>query len=223
MGSLFDMFGPSPIKPLETHMRKVYHAAKQLIPFFEAVLKDDWSSAESIKLKIIQQEKEADGIKRDLRLHLPNGLFLPVSRTSILELLSAQDRIANKAEHISTLICLRRMHIPDPIQATFMPFLQCSIDATKQACQAINELDQLLETSFRGNEVQIVEEMILTLFQIEQKSDTLLNDIQHEIFIHESSLPPIEAMFLYKIVQWIGDLADNAQTVGERLQILIAR
>jgi hypothetical protein len=30
-------------------------------------------------------------------------------------------------------------------------------------------------------------------------------------------------MFLYKVINWIGDLADRAQQVGARLQLLLAR
>lgn len=216
------MFGPSPIRPIEQHMRKVHHCAKQLHPFFDAVLLQDWQTATSINDKISSIEKEADIIKRDLRLHLPTGLFLPVSRTDLLELLSA-NRIANKAQDIAGLIVSRRMIIPDTLASLFMPFLDCSLDASKQACKAINELDELLESSFRGNEVKIVEEMIVTLDGIEHDSDEKLADIRHRIFELEKDLPAIEVVFLYKLVQWIGDLADHAQTVGGRLQILIAR
>lgn len=223
MNSIFNMFGPSPIRPIELHMRKTYHCAKQLSPFFEAVLKKDWETAEAIQQKITQIEKEADVIKRDLRLHLPTGLFLPVSRTDLLEVLSAQDRIANRAQDIAGLIISRRMQIPEKISGIFMPFLNRCLDAAKQACKAINELDELLETGFRGNEVRIVEEMIMMLDEIEQDSDEKLAEIRHRIFELEQNLPAIEVIFLYKLVQWIGDLADHAQTVGGRLQILIAR
>ena len=217
------MFGPSPIKPIEQHIRKAYQCAKQLYPFFESVLKKDWKTAKKTKDKIISLEKEADLIKRDLRLHLPTGLFLPVSRTDLLELLSAQDRIANKAEDIAGLIMSRKMIIPDPLIPAFMPFLHRCLDASKQACKAINELDELLETGFRGSEVKIVEEMILTLDEIEHDCDEKLSDIRHRIFDLEKELSAIDIMFLYKLVQWIGELADHAQTVGGRLQILIAR
>jgi len=217
------MFGPSPIRPIEQHMHKAYHCAKQLYPFFEAILQQDWETAASIQKKIIAFEKEADLIKRDLRLHLPTGLFLPVSRTDLLELLSAQDRIANKAEDIAGLIMSRRMTIPKALSELFFPFLLRCLDAAKQACKAINELDELLETGFRGSEVKIVEEMIVTLDKIEHDSDDKLAEIRHRIFELEKDLPAIEVVFLYKLVQWIGDLADHAQTVGGRLQILIAR
>lgn len=223
MGSIFNMFGPSPIRPIEQHMRKTYLCAKQLYPFFEAVLQKDWALANTIKDKIITLEKEADRIKRDLRLHLPTGLFLPVARTDLLELLSAQDRIANKAEDIASLIVSRQMMIPKVLSTLFLPFLSRCLDAAKQACQAINELDDLLESGFRGSEVKIVEDMIVTLDQIEHDSDDKLAEIRHRIFELEKDLPAIEVMFLYKLVQWIGDLADHAQTVGGRLQILIAR
>jgi len=223
MGSIFNMFGPSPIRPIEQHMHKAYMCAKQLDPFFEAVLLQDWPTATAIKNKIFDLETEADLIKRELRLHLPAGLFLPVSRIDLLELLSAQDRIANKAEDIAGLVIGRNMQIPKKLSSLFMPFLHRCLDAAKQACKAINELDELLETGFRGSEVNIVKEMIVTLDEIEQDSDEKLADLRHRIFELEKDLTAVEIVFLYKLVQWIGDLADHAQTVGDRLQILIAR
>jgi predicted phosphate transport protein (TIGR00153 family) len=223
MGSIFNVFGPSPIRPIEQHMRKVHQCAKQLYPFFEAVLEPDWPVANQIKDKIIILEKEADLIKRDLRLHLPTGLFLPVSRTDLLELLSAQDLIANKAEDIALLITSRKMTIPKALVPTFMPFLSRCLDASKQACQAINELDELLETGFRGSEVKVVEEMIVTLYDIEHDSDKQLAEVSAHLFEIEKELSAIDTLFLYKLIQWIDDLADDAQHVGSRLLILIAR
>ena len=69
----------------------------------------------------------------------------------------------------------------------------------------------------------IVEEMIVTLDTIEHDSDELLADMRMQIFKIEKEWSAVEVVFLYKLVQWIGDLADLAQTVGARLQILIAR
>ena len=174
MRTLFNLFGPSPIRPIEQHMRKTYQCAKQLHPFFEAVLIDDWKTATKINDRIATLEKEADIIKRDLRLHLPTSLFLPVARTDLLELLSAQDRIANRAQDIAGLIVSRRMVIPQSLSTLWMPFLDRCLDAAKQACQAINELDELLESGFRGSEVKIVEEMIMKLDEIEHDSDKQL-------------------------------------------------
>jgi predicted phosphate transport protein (TIGR00153 family) len=223
MSNIFNMFGPSPIKPLEQHIHKSYHCAKLLHPLLEATLKQDWDAAATIKENINILEREADVIKRDLRLHLPTGLFLPVARTDVLELLSAQDRIANKAQDIAGLILGRKMKIPDVLQPLIVPFLTRCLDAAKLACKAINELDELLETGFRGNEVSVVEDMIVTLDKIEHDCDEQLSLIRQHIFLLEKAMSATDVIFLYKLVEWIGDLADCAQVVGGRLQILIAR
>lgn len=221
MGNIFNMFAPSPIKPIEQHMHKTYLCAKQLLPFFEAVLDKNWQEATKIRDNIFALEMEADVIKRDLRLNLPTGLFLPVSRTELLELLRVQDKIANKAQDIAELIVSRKMIIPIELEDNILSFVARCLDAAKQACKAINELDELLETGFRGNEVKVVNEMIVTLDKIEHDCDMKLTEIRHKIFLIEHKIPPVELMFLYKVMQWIGDLAENAQTVGSRLQILI--
>ncbi len=223
MNNIFNVFGPSPIKPIEQHIHKCYHCAKLLLPLFEAMLQQDWDAANTIQKNICDLEREADLIKRDLRLHLPTGLFLPVSRTDLLELLAAQDQIANKAKDIAGLIIGRKMVLPNTLHPLITPFLTRCLDATKMACKAINELDELLESGFRGNEVNVVEDMIVTLDKIEHDCDEQLSDIRQHIFDLEKDLTPLNVIFLYKLVERIGDLADYAQAVGGRLQILIAR
>lgn len=223
MGNIFNMFGPSPIRPIEQHMHKAYTCAKQLNPFFDAILQQNWEQAYQHQLVIIQLEKEADEIKKELRLHLPTGLFLPVARTDILELLKTQDRLANKAKDIAGLMLGRKMQIPTSMQTHLKSCLARCLDAAKQACKAINELDELLETGFRGNELKIVEDMIHTLDVIEHHCDDDLATVREELFKIEKDFHPVDVMFLYQLLQWIGDLADEAQSIGGRLQILIAR
>ena len=65
--------------------------------------------------------------------------------------------------------------------------------------------------------------MITKLDSIESDTDNLQAHIRHKIFAIENDLPPIEVMFLYKIIEWTGDVADRAQNVGSRLQLLLAR
>lgn len=73
--------GPSPIRPLQEHIAKVCQCAQALIPFFQAVLQNDWELAQQQQAEIIALERAADQIKQELRLRLPKSLsFLPVSR-----------------------------------------------------------------------------------------------------------------------------------------------
>ncbi len=223
MNIISSMFGHSPIRPIEQHMHKVHSCAKLLFPFFESVVEENWQQAQKLYEDINNLERQADEMKKDLRLHLPSGLFLPVPRTDLLELLHYQDKIANKTKNISRLIVCRKITLPTNIKPLIIPFVKLCIDASRQACKAINELDELLESGFRGNEVKIVEEMIVKLDSIEHQADESLALIRSEIFNIETSLEPVKVIFLYKVIEWIGELADCAQTVGGRLQILLAR
>ncbi|NQZ30692.1 MAG: TIGR00153 family protein [Oceanospirillaceae bacterium] len=217
------MFARSPFKPMQEHIAKAQQCAEQLIPFFEASFADDWESAEKIQLNIASLEHQADDIKKDIRQSLPSGLFLPVPRTDLLNLLRMQDKIANTAKDISGIMLGRKMTIPSLIQVEMLEFVKTAVQTSQQALTALNELDELIAAGFRGREVQIVEALIDKLDDLEHKTDDLERHIRYSLFKVEKELDPIDAMFLYKVISWTGDLADRAQDVGGRLQLLLAR
>lgn len=218
-----NMFGRSPIKPMQEHMATVVEASGRLPDFIEAVIAGDWPRAEATQAEISKLERRADELKKQLRLHLPKSLFLPVPRTDLLELLSTQDRIANKAQDISGIMLGRKMVLPASLQVSFTEFVTSAQQTAEQALIAINELDELLEAGFSGRELTLVENMIEKLDQYERTNDKLQVEIRAALFKLESELPAVEVMFLYQIIDWIGDLADRAQAVGSRLQLLLAR
>ncbi|MFC4655588.1 MULTISPECIES: TIGR00153 family protein [Rheinheimera] len=217
------VFAKSPIKPIEEHIRKVHEASKLLVPFFDAAYAKDWDQAAEVRKAIVAMEKEADKLKRDIRVHLPRGLFLPVDRTDILELVSQQDKIANKAKDITGRVLGRELEIPAPIQAEFKAYLERCLDAVALASEAINELDELLETGFRGREVDLVIKMVERIDEIEHDTDQLQISLRKFVRKAEAQLNPIDVMFLYRTLEWVGDLADTALKVGSRLEIMLAR
>ena len=218
-----NMFGKSPIRPIQQHMAKVQETTTTLSGFFEAVYEGDWVKAEKAQKTIGKLENEADDQKKEVRLHLPKSLFLPVPRTDLLELLAMQDKIANRAKDIAGIMLGRKMEIPPPLINLVHPYLEECIAASAQALKAINELDELLEVGFRGKGVEVVEGLIRELDAIEHKTDVLEIEIRAKLFTLEAELPPVNVMFLYKVIDWIGDLADRSQKVGSRLLLLIAR
>jgi len=217
------MFGSSPVRPLQKHMEKVQVCIAQLTPFFDAVLSQNWDAATKARREITRLENEADDLKRELRINLPKSLFMAISRRDLLEVLTMQDKIANKAKDITGLIIGRKMVFPESFGPLLKEFIQRSIDASAQAQKAINELDELVETGFRGKEVELVEDMIKTLDKIEGDTDKIQVKVRTELFAIESKLNPVEVMFLYRIIDWIGDLGDLSQRVGSRLELMLAR
>ncbi len=217
------IFGNSPVTPLQKHIDIVVACVEQLIPYFEYVIKNDWQQAREIQDKLVQLEHDADHIKNELRLNMPSSLFMPVDRRDVLEVLDLQDSIANKAKDISGLTLGRKMSLPETISKSYMALLNRCIDATKQTQVAINELDELVATGFRGNEANRVKNMIEVLHNIEQETDIIQIKLRAELYNIEKELPPVDVVFIYKIIEWTGDLADTAQSTGNRLQLMLAK
>ncbi|GJM04557.1 MAG: TIGR00153 family protein [marine bacterium B5-7] len=217
------IFGSSPVTPLQKHIDIVVLCVEELIPYFEFVINNDWDQAANTQAKLVQLEHDADEIKNELRLHLPTSLFMPIDRRDVLEVLDMQDHIANKAKDIAGLTLGRQMTLPSSISEAYMEFLKRCIDATRQAQVAINELDELVVTGFRGDEAVRVKKMIEELHVIEGETDEIQVKLRADLYKSEQELPPIDVMFLYKIIEWTGDLADSAQSTGNRLQLMLAK
>ena len=223
VNSIFGVFAKSPIKPIQLHIDKVAMCGDLLIPFFQASAENDWDKADEVRKQISQFEKEADELKRELRLTLPKGLFMPIDRADLLELVNRQDKIANTAKDIAGRIFGRQLQIPNEIFADFMAYVQRSLDAVKQAKDAIDGLDELLETGFKGREVDIVTKMIEVLETIEDDTDSLQIKLRRNLLAIEDNYKPVDVMFLYKILEWVGSLADHSELIGTQLELILAR
>jgi hypothetical protein len=92
-----------------------------------------------------------------------------------------------------------------------------------QARKALEELEDLLESGFGRNVSDVMQELIKELHDLEHQADEQQIDIRRQLFQLEAQLPPVDVIFLYKIIEWIGELSDRAERVGSRLQILTAR
>ena len=217
------LFGRSPIGPMQQHIAKAHECAANLVPFFEAVMTQNWAEVARVQQEMVRLEKEADKLKKSVRLNLPKSLFLPVPRSDLLELLSVQDKVANKAKDIAGLMLGREMAIPAQLQPLIRSFVQRTVDASAQALRAMNELDELLETGFGGREAKLVETLVEELDGIEDDTDRLQIEVRRTLFKLEKDMPPVDVMFLYQIIDWVGDVADRAQRVGNRLEQLLAR
>ncbi len=220
---LSELFAQSPIKPMQDHVRKVYECTEALVPFMEAVFAKDWDTVLECRHIIARLEGEADNMKRSIRVNLPKGLFLALDRRDLLDLLSRQDRIANKAKDIAGVITGRSLVFPDSMHDEIITYLEVCIQACEHALKAVNELDELITAGFKGQESRLVENLINELDQIENQSDKLQIQVRRKLLALESDLNPVDVMFMYKVIDWMGGLADNAQLVGDRLELMVTR
>ena len=217
------LFGHSPFAALQQHMQAVVECAREVQPLIDALVAGDQQRVGELKDRIFAHEAEADRIKHELRAHLPKSLFMPVDRRDLLDLLQLQDAIANTAQDIAGLLIERRMTIPDFLREPLRQLTARCIDTVNHAATVINELDELLAIGFRGREVDRVDEMLRELNRIEDETDELGIALARALFDHESELDPVSVMMWYRIIEWVGDLADYAEKVGDHLRLLIAK
>jgi hypothetical protein len=216
------IFGASPVGPIQEHMELCYKAAKELITFFDYTAKGDWEQVRVSRARIVQLENEADDIKKQIRSHLPKSMFMPVAREDLLELVLVQDRIPNRVRDVSGLVIGRNMEIPATMRDSFLAFVSRNVDAAKKARMTIRELDELYETGFRGAEVKLVESLVDEVDQIENDTDDMQAGLRTQLYAMEKDLPPIDVMFLYRVIEVTGDIADMAERIGRRLEVMIA-
>ena len=217
------LFARSPIAPIQSHMKVALGTAELLTGFLDSVFADDWVRAEEIQQQICDLESEADVIKRDIRSNLPRSIFMPVSRSDLLELLQAQDRIPNRCQDFAGLCVGRKMYFPAAIQDQMRDFVASSIATVRAAGKALNELDELLETGFSGSEIELIETMITNLNEAEHECDVMQREVQLALFAIEDKTNPVDVMFMYRLIEWLGDIADYAQSVGNRMLYLMAK
>ena len=168
-----NIFGASPVQPLERHIDLCHEAAAQLGPFFEAVLASDWVRAGDIRRDVDRLEHEADDLKKEIRLHLPRSLFLPVPRQDLLELLLVQDRIANQTRRVVSTVMVRQLHVPESLAGPMRDLVARVIDASAQARKSVRELDEMFSSSFRGAEADLVAGMIEEIDRLETDTDRM--------------------------------------------------
>ena len=221
--NITSLFGKSPISPLQKHMKQAHSCVKEFGVFAKAANSEDWEKAKLCLFSICKKEQKADELKKKLRMNLPSTFMMPFSRRDLLDVLLIQDSIANITKDLAGLMMSRKMILPKEIAEDFINLSKLCIKTSAAALLAINELDELLETAFSSRERKIVDKMIKKVNELEHETDVSQEIIRNKLYLLESSLPPIDVMFYYRAIEWLGETADAAQKVGSRFEVMLTK
>jgi predicted phosphate transport protein (TIGR00153 family) len=148
---------------------------------------------------------------------------MPIDRRDVLEVLTMQDMVAGAARDVAGIIVGRKMQIPKSLAKGYRKLVKKCIDSCNQAHVAICELDELIETGFGKVERKRVGRLLIKLDAIENQTDEQQAALRAELFKLENELHPVNIMFLYQVIDKTGAIADRAQRVGSRLQLMLAK
>ena len=221
--TLSELISKSPFGPIQVHMEKTKQCAQELLVYLDAATSNDWNKATISRQKIIQLEKDADELKAETRDLLPKGLFLFVPRGDLLDLIGLADEIPNTIKDVSGLMYGRKMIIPSQISNSFKEFSTEAVSAVTTASAAIDQLTEVSRLAFGSKASTELDKIISSLDSQEREIDQLEVVVRQQLFDIEKDLPPVDVMFLYDVINKIGELADRAEQLGHRLTLIAVR
>jgi predicted phosphate transport protein (TIGR00153 family) len=189
--------------------------------FLAAAQAQDWREAARQQERVAQLESDADRLKQQVRRNLPKRLWMPVARTDLLDLVTAQDKLANRSQDIAGLMLGRQMSFPRKLDKGLRQFMALSINAAGAAVDALDATHMLFRSGFGARQAREVERIIEEVERIERRSDKQQLKLRARLYRLEEALSPVDAMFLYQVITWIGDIADQAEKVAHRLLLII--
>jgi len=222
--TIHKLFGRSPFGPLQAHMDQVAECVQGITDAFEAMKAGQWEQVELLAAEISKREHKADLLKNDIRNHVPRSLFMPVDRSDLLEILSVQDSIADRAEDLAILLTFRpKWPLPQDLAAIFEPFRQRNLEAFEAVRQILGELDELLESSFGGNEAEKVKLMVDDVALKEHEVDVLQRQLLKGVLAHDDEFTKGEFHLWMKLIERFAALSNLSEKLAYRIRMTLER
>jgi predicted phosphate transport protein (TIGR00153 family) len=218
MRSIIKVFGRSPFIPIQDHMYKVSECVALLPEIFAAYGAGEEARVQELADRISSLEHEADLLKHDIRDTLPRGLFMPVDRANLLQILTTQDSIANHAEDFAVLLTFKIAKSFKPFRTKMDAFVKKNLEAFDGARRIVGELDELLETGFGGAEAQKVREMVDAVSVLEYEADLLQRELLRELFGNEEKIGFADFYLWTRIIRQIAHIADRSDNLATSIR-----
>lgn len=221
MRTIARLFSRSPFSPLQTHLKKVGLCFEALSEVFSKLSQYDQKSLEKASIDISKLENDADITKNDIRNHLPKSLFLPIDRGQFLEILSLQDTLADKCEDIAFILTLHPINELESIKQEIISFFDKTKSVYKSAVKIIQEIDELLESSFGGQEAEKVKAMVEITANLELEVSRLQKLLLKQLYQQGSTLSAPGFNFYASLINEIALLSHTAEKLAHRVRMVL--
>ena len=218
--AISEVISNSPLALLERHAGVCVDCVERLPLYFQEVQSGRWARAEEVREEICRFEGLADELKQDVRSNLPRGLWMSVSRADLLELVRVQDKMANGVKEVSGISLGRQLAFPSPLTEDLNEFVDVVVAVSRSVVKIIGATRELSRSAFGTRQTNVILDFVSQVEAGERRSDDMQAALRARVREHEVDLPPVDAMFLYQLLAVIGEIADNAEKVAHRAQII---
>jgi len=221
MLNLSRLFGQSPFTPLQVHMTKVSDCVEKLNDIFVSFENRDYVRVKEIAEEISNLEHEADLTKNHIRNHLPKSLFMAIDRQQLLDILSLQDSLADRAEDVGVLLNIRQIEMLESFKLIFPEFLKKNLEAFYGARDVIHEIEQLLHSSFGGVEADKVRHMVDHVAFVEHEVDLLQRKLLHQLFQEADHLPYWKFILWKRVIEELASISNRSEKLAFRVRMTL--
>lgn len=194
------------LRHIET-TRKCVESAMQVVRAYAA---GEVADSKDLLSEVNRLESEADGLLREIRDMLYSGAYLPQMRGDIYGLMSAIDKITNRAED-----CFDHFHYQNPvIPAEFREEIGSIIELTLECFEAC---EKALRAYFGPKDkIRKVRKQSVRVSELESQIDENERETTAKIF--DSSLDKAEKLHLRRSLMKITRISDATEDATDRLQ-----
>lgn len=218
--AISDVISNSPLALLERHAGVCADCVERLPLYFAEAQASRWGRANDIRDDICRLEGLADELKQDVRSNLPRGLWMSVSRADLLELVRVQDKMANGVKEVSGISLGRKLAFPHALTDDVNEFINEVVLVSRAAVKVISATRELSRSAFGSRQTNVILGFVSQIESGERRSDDMQATLRAKLRAHEGDLSAVDAIFLYQLLSAIGDIADNAEKVAHRAQII---
>lgn len=225
MRSILNIFVDSPMDALEDHSKKVVETVTRLSEMLDIYLEGDDGKTEEMCQIVDRLELEADKMKQQFQLVLPNSVVIQLDTNDLMSFLKAQDGIANIAQNAAHWMTLRSSaYIPQEIKEKLQTLMEMSMKCLLGHEQIMSELEKLEATSYSKIETQKLIEKIPEIEKNEYEVDMFEIEVLKTVFRYENEIGGAGVYHLARLVDNLGDIADQtAYSVDILRKILIKK
>jgi len=170
---------------------------------------------------VAKLESQADWLKRNLRNHLPRGLLMPVDKFVLLDCLREQDNVVDSVEEALYWLSFKpEGGIPEGLTADFLHLVDAVIPAIEKLSDMADQAIVYFKSSTEKNRDKL-KSIIGDIHQAEKEADHLEHELKKQAFAVVKD--PVDIFHVVRLVEIIGNIADDAQNASDRMRTMIAR
>jgi predicted phosphate transport protein (TIGR00153 family) len=215
------MFMKSPFDELLPHARKVQECAWMFRKAIDCFLKQDCEEFDILLEEVVRLESEADGIKRNIRGHLPKGVWMVVDKFQLFMFLREQDKVLDKVQDSLQWLAMREETVvPDEIAQKLLKMVDFAVETIEMMvpmCDAARDYFRSPDNDRR----QTVKDRIRDIRRKEHASDQLEFGLKRLVF--SMDLEGAALIYYVRLFETVGDITDHAENAADMMRAMIAR